>query len=204
MLTRSLTILSLHTIYYGIGAIVMKSCMYNNTGPIQILPDKTIGQLYFRDSVEIQFDVQLSTTPCSERFWCHIFSIGSWHRLPLVYIASGEDVSYRYALVYEMRYSRNNLRDYYTYPKDGNTTLIDGKKHNLYCKFTLTSTLIILDHNITIVNETISERDNWYFGTHLPIMAVWNNPPYTYPGLNGTIDNAGVWNGTITNLHQYL
>ena len=183
--------------------IDMESCMYNDTGPITILPNKTIGELYFRDTIEIQFDVELSTTPCLELDWCLIFSIGAWHRLPFIYIRYGWDVNlqiHRYALIYEMISSSYNLLEYYIYPKDAeNNIVIDGRVHNLYSKFTLTSTLIILDHNIIIANKTlpdISIRDNWYFGTDLPIMAAWHNPPYPEWDNNGT----GVWNGTITNL----
>ena len=179
----------------------MNSCIYNNTGPIQILLDKTIGELYFRDTVEIQFDVELSTRYCLERSWCNIFSIGMWHRLPLIYTQYIWDVNlqdYRYALVYEMTYS--DLREFYVYPKQAeNLMVIDGKIHNLYSKFTLTSTLIILDHDIIIVNETLSGnlvRDNWYFGRYLPIMAVWDDPRYS--GVSNY--TANIWNGTITNL----
>ena len=179
-------------------AIAMDSCMYNNSGPIRILPDQAIGQIYLHDTIEIQFDVHLSTTTteCRELWQCNILGIGYDGRFPLIYIDYGYFRSELFTLVYEMTYAGNAPREIYKYPSeysDGNTSIIDGQLHNLYSKFTLASTLIILDYDIIIANETGLENSlkyDTYFGTLMPIKAAYNLSGY----------DIGVWPGNITNL----
>ena len=154
---------------------------YNNSGPIQIEINKKLGLISINHTVELSFDVKLSTTYSCPTRWCHIFAIED--RYPLIYIENG-------GLHYEMRY--NTITTYIEQMNESaNSIIMDGGWHNLYSKFSLTNTLIIIDGTYIFANYTgLNYTVNGYPSTPRNITTVWGWG--AGDAYNGTIRNLWV------------